>query len=93
MERIGVRELRQSASRWLRRVGEGECYEVTVRGVPVARLGPPAPPGGALQRLALEGLADSPSSEGLSEALDRLGLPLDGNPVSERLVELRRDER
>lgn len=38
MERIGVRELRQHASRWLRRVAEGETYEITVRGVPVARL-------------------------------------------------------
>ncbi|MXZ69050.1 MAG: type II toxin-antitoxin system prevent-host-death family antitoxin [Acidimicrobiia bacterium] len=92
MERIGVRELRQHASRWLRRVSEGECYEITVRGSAVARLGPPAPPGGVLERLASEGLAD-PLSEGLSAALDRLGLPLDTDPVSARLAELRRDER
>ncbi|MCY4371246.1 MAG: type II toxin-antitoxin system prevent-host-death family antitoxin [bacterium] len=92
MERIGVRELRQHASRWLRRVADGECYEITVRGSPVARLGPPVPAGGALERLASEGLADPPSDD-LSAALDRLGLPLDANPVSDRLAELRQDER
>lgn len=92
MESIGVRELRQHASRWLRGVAEGECYEVTVRGVPVARLGPTAPPGSVLERLASEGLASLPSGS-VSAALDRLGLPLEGNPVSERLAELRQDER
>lgn len=92
MESIGVRELRQHASGWLRRVAEGECFEITVRGSPVARLGPPPPPGGALERLAAEGLADPPS-EALSATLDRLGLPLEGNPISERLAELRLDER
>ncbi|MDE0268645.1 MAG: type II toxin-antitoxin system prevent-host-death family antitoxin [Acidimicrobiaceae bacterium] len=33
MKTIGVRELRQHASRWLRRVAEGETYEITVRGL------------------------------------------------------------
>ncbi len=92
MEKIGVRELRQHASRWLRRVGEGECFEITVRGATVARLGPPAPPGGALARLASEGLADTPSGD-LLMAIDRLGLPLEADPVSGRLADLRRDER
>jgi prevent-host-death family protein len=40
MERIGVRELRQHASRYLQRVAEGESLEVTDRGRPVARLVP-----------------------------------------------------
>lgn len=96
MERIGVRELRQHASRWLKRVSEGETYEITVRGVPVARLSPVAPPGSALERLAAEGLA-SLANEGLSAALERLGPPLEvppeGHSPSERLAELRRDER
>ena len=92
METIGVRELRQHASKWLRRVAEGECYEITVRGVPVARLSPPAPPGGTLERLAAEGLTSLPA-EGLSVALERLGPPPAGPPVSDRLAVLRRDER
>ena len=40
MDRIGVRELRQHASRYLARVAAGETLEVTDRGRPVARLGP-----------------------------------------------------
>lgn len=40
MERIGVRELRQHASRYLERVVRGESLEVTDRGRPVARLVP-----------------------------------------------------
>jgi len=40
MERIGVRELRQHASRYLARVRLGETLEVTERGRPVARLVP-----------------------------------------------------
>jgi prevent-host-death family protein len=40
MERIGVRELRQHASRYLVRVATGETIEVTDRGRPVALLVP-----------------------------------------------------
>jgi len=40
MDRIGVRELRQHASRYLARVVGGETIEVTDRGRPVARLVP-----------------------------------------------------
>lgn len=40
MESIGVRELRQQASRYLVRVRGGETFEVTDRGRPVARLVP-----------------------------------------------------
>lgn len=40
MDSIGVRELRQHASRYLERVARGESVEVTDRGRPVARLVP-----------------------------------------------------
>ncbi|MGH9000915.1 MAG: type II toxin-antitoxin system Phd/YefM family antitoxin [Acidimicrobiia bacterium] len=40
MERIGVRELRQNASRYLARVANGETIEVTTRGFPVAHIVP-----------------------------------------------------
>ncbi|CAN5836572.1 type II toxin-antitoxin system Phd/YefM family antitoxin [soil metagenome] len=40
MDRIGVRELRQHASRHLARVARGEMLEITDRGRPVARLVP-----------------------------------------------------
>lgn len=38
--RVGVRELRQNLSVYLRRVAKGETLEVTERGRPVARLTP-----------------------------------------------------
>lgn len=40
MEEIGVRELRQQASRWLARVRRGESFQVTDRGRPIAMLVP-----------------------------------------------------
>ncbi|UYN83619.1 MAG: type II toxin-antitoxin system prevent-host-death family antitoxin [Microcella sp.] len=40
MDRIGVRELRQNASKYLERVKHGESIEVTERGVPVAIISP-----------------------------------------------------
>jgi prevent-host-death family protein len=42
MDSIGVRELRQHASRYLERVRRGESIEVTDRGTPVAILVPAA---------------------------------------------------
>jgi prevent-host-death family protein len=42
MERIGIRELRQYASVWLKRVQRGDSFEVTDRGRPVALLVPVA---------------------------------------------------
>lgn len=40
MESIGVRELRQHASRWLSRVAAGESFQITDRGRPIASLVP-----------------------------------------------------
>jgi prevent-host-death family protein len=40
MKTIGVRELRQHASRYLKEVAAGESIEITDRGHPVARLVP-----------------------------------------------------
>ena len=40
MKTIGVRELRQHASRYLQEVAAGESIEITDRGHPVARLVP-----------------------------------------------------
>src|SRR3954469_18719349 len=40
MERIGIRELRQNASVYLRRVESGESFEVADRGRPIAVLTP-----------------------------------------------------
>ena len=64
MERIGVRELRQHASRYLDRVKAGETVEVTERGRLVARLVPPDPAAGPRERLIATGRL-LPSSEPL----------------------------
>jgi prevent-host-death family protein len=41
MEAIGVRELRQNASKYLKRVAAGESITITDRGTPMAVLAPP----------------------------------------------------
>lgn len=57
MDQIGVRELRQNASKYLDRVKRGESIEVTERGVPVAVIGPvPTVRKSRVQELIDEGL-------------------------------------
>jgi len=91
MERIGIRELRQHASRWVRRAAAGETFEVTDRGRPVARLVPPVPLEG-LEKLRAEGRI----TEAEGDLLD-LGPPLPPKPgvplPSEILARMREDER
>jgi len=53
--RIGVRELRQHASRYLDRVKSGETVEVTERGRLIALLVPPDPARDARERLIADG--------------------------------------
>jgi prevent-host-death family protein len=53
---VGVRELRQNLSVYLRRVAEGAVFEVTDHGRPVAMLAP-LPKGDAVDRLIAAGLA------------------------------------
>lgn len=62
-ERVGVREMRQNLSKYLRRVATGETLEVTQRGRPVAILAPLAGPASPLDRLVTAGRTK------LSEAL------------------------
>jgi prevent-host-death family protein len=91
MERIGVRELRQQASVWLRRVAAGESFQVTDRGRPVALL-VPVPPEEGLNALVAAGRA-RPGRGRLTD----LGPPLPrrhGAPLpSEVLERLRAHER
>jgi prevent-host-death family protein len=62
MERIGVRELRQNASKYLAKVKAGETVEVTERGTLVALLVPPNPALTARDRLIAEGKLLPPES-------------------------------
>jgi len=56
-ERIGVRAFRENLSSYLRRVQEGEAFEVTDRGSPVARLARVPDDDDPLDRLIAEGRA------------------------------------
>ena len=73
-ETVGVAELRQNLSRYLRRVGQGERLLVTDRNRPVAELGPP-PAGAGLDRLIAEGRVQRPRRRSLPEPLVLTGDP------------------
>jgi prevent-host-death family protein len=88
MERIGVRELRQHASRYLARVATGETIEVTDRGRPVALLVPARED--RWQNLVARGQVLAATGEG--NVLD--DAPVDhGVDASARLAAMRADER
>jgi prevent-host-death family protein len=87
MERIGVRELRQNASEWIRRANAGERIEVTRRGEVMAVLGPPP---------SIGGLAGLREAGRLKRATVTGPLPMPvatSRPASQALAELRADER
>jgi prevent-host-death family protein len=54
-QQVGVRELRQNLSRFLRRVTAGERFEVTEHNLPVAILSPLPGRNSALERMIAEG--------------------------------------
>ncbi|ORJ58829.1 type II toxin-antitoxin system Phd/YefM family antitoxin [Mycobacterium simiae] len=88
MKTIGVRELRQYASKYLEEVAAGESIEITDRGHPVARLVP----------IASDPWEDLINAGEVVKAADRLntdGLEPTAYPhsASENLERLRSDER
>ena len=91
MREIGVRELRQQASRYLREVQRGETIRVTDRGEPVAWL-VPVPRSRGVDELAASGRL-LPATDDLLD----LGLPLEPSEgqvlPSEALAATRADER
>jgi prevent-host-death family protein len=91
MERVGIRELRQNASEYVRRAEAGETIEVTDRGRPVARLSPMPKGESILDRLIAEGKV-TPATADLYD----LGPPLPPTPgkrpLSEILDEMRVDK-
>jgi len=90
MERVGVRELRQNLSVYLRRVRRGEALEVTERGKPVARLQPLVDVDDPVARLEARGLTVRRGRGTLAELPAPLKLDLE-RPLSEVLDELRQD--
>jgi prevent-host-death family protein len=86
---VGVRELRQNLSVYLRRVRNGETLEVTERGNPVAILTPLPERAATMARLVAEGRL-TPASRDLSELGPPVRVELE-KPLSVLLDELRED--
>lgn len=91
MVRVGVRELRQTASELLRRVAQGETFEITDRGRPVAVLSP-VPDGSPLERLRATGLVE-PATEDVDDLPEPLPLAAGAETPSAALARLRADGR
>lgn len=91
MKSIGIRELRQNASEYIRLVEAGECIEVTDRGRPVAMITPVKKDETTIERLIREGKL----TPGKGRLLDVQPAPplRDGPTLSEVLAEMREDER
>lgn len=83
---VGVAELRQNLSVYLKRVREGERLVVTDRNRPVAELGPAPSTGPELDRLIAEGLVSRPRRSTLPEPLKLGGDP---HALSRALDEVR----
>ena len=86
--RVGVRELRQNLSVYLRRIDRGERFEVTDRGNAVALLIPLESGLSPLQRLIAEGRVRAPTGD-LLDLPPPEGVP--SNVVSEDLMRDRED--
>lgn len=93
MERIGVRDLRQNASRYLALVKAGETVEVTERGILVALLAPPGGPRSNRDRLVAAGrLIPATSPTGRLRSPRPVPIPA-GEPTNSELLDAERDER
>ncbi|MGI8537464.1 MAG: type II toxin-antitoxin system Phd/YefM family antitoxin [Mycobacteriales bacterium] len=93
MERIGVRELRQNASRYLAQVKAGHTVEVSERGTLVALLVPPDRGQSVRARLVAAGRlipASSPTGRLRSSQPVRVGI---GEPTNQQLLDAEREER
>jgi len=93
MERIGVRELRQNASRYLAQVKAGHTVEVSERGTLVALLVPPDREQSVRARLVAAGRlipASSPTGRLRSSQPVQVAV---GEPTNQQLLEAEREER
>jgi prevent-host-death family protein len=90
MARIGIRELRQNASEYVRRAEKGETIEVTDRGRPVAQLTPLPRPMSVIDRWIAEGKSTRAIGR-LEELPPPKPLP-PGSPSTQQILdELRED--
>lgn len=92
MRSVGVRELRQHASRYLREVEGGESLQVTDRGRPIAMIVPIANEVSGLEALRRSGRI-RPARGKVEDLGPPLPLPPGMPSPSEVLAALRADER
>ncbi|HET8777479.1 MAG TPA: type II toxin-antitoxin system prevent-host-death family antitoxin [Candidatus Limnocylindria bacterium] len=92
-ERVGIRELRQNLSVYVRRVREeGRAYEVTERGEAVARLTPLGDrPTSVYEQMVADGRI-TPPTRAWSELPPPVELPPGGPSLSEILQEMRDED-
>jgi prevent-host-death family protein len=93
MDRIGIRELRQHASRYVALAQSGQTIAVTSRGRLVATLQPPSQARSERERLISQGLLIP-----TSQPTGRLRSPQPvasrpGEPTNAQLLEAERDDR
>lgn len=93
MERIGIRELRNNASRVVRRAQAGHRIVITVDGVPTARIGPldDGHPERTIDDLIAAGLVISPRTTTPPAPPKPIKLPA-GSPTTEQILNELRGE-
>lgn len=91
-DRVGIRELRQNLSVYVKRVREeGRAYEVTERGEPVARLTPlEGRPASVYEQMVADGRITPATRrwQDLPPPLPAAG----GKPLSQIIIEMREEE-
>jgi prevent-host-death family protein len=93
MERIGVRELRQNASKYLAEVKEGKTVEVTERGELIALLVPPQRGQTTRDRMIAEGrLIPAANPPGHRRSYHPVQAP-PGTPSTEEMLDYDRADR
>ena len=88
---VGVAELRQNLSVYLRRIAQGERLIVTDRNRPVAELGPVRHSSSALDQLVAEGKAIPPKRRG--GTFTPIQIPGLATSLSDALLAQRAEER
>lgn len=91
-ESIGIRELRQHASRYIAMAKAGRRIAVTDRGKLVAYLVPAEEPPTALQRMIAAGLVNLPTGNIMDHLAPERSEP-DERPLSHVLLQMRDEER
>ncbi|MFN0146649.1 MAG: type II toxin-antitoxin system Phd/YefM family antitoxin [Dehalococcoidia bacterium] len=94
MTTIGIRELRQHASKYIAMVKNGERVEITDRGRPVALLTPlPDEPLDTVDRLVARGVLTAPPADAPAVRPAPFPARATGPSLSAILAEMRADER